>query len=343
MMADHEPGAALALPSFKGTKIKPLAEPSDAILWLDPAEVLIGTRIGFYFPEKAVALGRLIASVGQRDPIKVQRNPQAGGPAWKLVVGRHRLEGVRLEGLPLVQAIEVFGDAATLREMEASENLHRRPLAPIERAMFVFELCRAAQERVAAEHGNLTQQQLGAAARWAKVRDGQALADQALQDEAADAGDKMSSAYGWQESVAEALDLGPRTIKRSLRLYRLVIEPFPDLIEALAKHPVVGENDKQLRDIADLPGENQRRAVIEALLADPELSAEGARVQAGIVGDGVKIAPGHFDKFTGQIKTGWGRLNLQQRRAFVPEIAALMHTPELKRELRDRLNEELGE
>lgn len=318
-------------------------ELGDAILWLDPAEVLIGERIGFYFPEKAVALGRLIASVGQRDPIKVERNPLAGGPAWKLVVGRHRLEGVRLEGLPLVQAIEVFGDAATLREMEASENLHRRPLAPIERAMFVFELCRAAQERVAAEHGNLTDQQLGAAKRWAKVRAGEIRSDQALQDEAADAEAKMDQAYGWQESVAEALDLGRSTIKRSLRLYRLVIEPFPELIEALAKHPVVGENDKQLRDIADLPGENQRRAMIEALLADPELSADGARVAVGIAGaTGAQPKPGAYDKFTGQISTGWERLGRGERARFLPTLAAML-TPDLKRQMRDLLNSELGE
>lgn len=309
---------------------------------VSPLHVEEGTRIGFLHEDKAAALGRLMAVDGQRDPIKVVANPANADQPWRLVTGMHRLIGARIEGIT-VWAIEVSGEPEDLADLEASENLHRRPLAPIERAKFVHALCEAATLRIARQHGDLTQAQIAIKARWDRVRSLDLKVEQALQDEAADTEDKMSAVYGWQESAADAMGLDPRTIRRSLRLYRLVIEPFPELIEALAKHPVVGENDKQLRDIADLPGENQRRAVIEALLADSELSAEGARVRVGIVGAGVKIAPGHFDKFTGQIKTGWQRLNLHQRRAFVPEIAALMHTTELKRELRDRLNEELGE
>ncbi|MFK5126602.1 hypothetical protein, partial [Klebsiella pneumoniae] len=92
-----------------------------------------------------------IAELGQRDPIKVRRNTKAGKP-WVLVVGRHRLEGCRAEGIN-VWAIEVKGKAEDFVDLEASENLHRRDLNPIERAIFVHSLCQAARDRLAREHG----------------------------------------------------------------------------------------------------------------------------------------------------------------------------------------------
>jgi ParB family transcriptional regulator, chromosome partitioning protein len=308
---------------------------------LSPLHVDEGTRIGFLHEDKAAALGRLMAVDGQRDPIKVVANPGNANQPWRLVTGMHRLIGARIEGIT-VWAIEVAGKPEDLADLEASENLHRRPLAPLERAKFVHALCEAATLRIARQHGDLTQAQIAIKARWDRVRNLDLKVEQALQDEATDTEDKMSAVYGWQESAADAMGLDPRTIRRALRLYRLVIEPFPDLIEALSKHPVVGENDKQLRDIADLPGENQRRAVIEALLADHELSADAARVQVGIAGV-TSATPAPYDKFAGQISTGWQRLSLPQKREFVERIPAMLGTDDMKRRLRDLLNKELGE
>ena len=103
---------------------------------IDPETVHVPERIGFLHEDKAVALGRLIAVDGQRDPIKVQRlKRHPSGKDWKLVVGMHRLHGCLLEEI-MVLAFEVEGSADQLAELEASENLHRRPLGPIERAKF---------------------------------------------------------------------------------------------------------------------------------------------------------------------------------------------------------------
>ncbi|MGY6358118.1 hypothetical protein, partial [Citrobacter amalonaticus] len=77
---------------------------------------------------------------------------------------------------------------------------------------------------------------------------------------------------------------------------------------ALSRHPVVGENAKQLRDIADIKDEAERRAVIEALLDDPEPSADEAMVQAGLgVARGPDATPVAHQKFFNQITGGWGR------------------------------------
>ena len=307
---------------------------------LDPSEVETATRIGFLHTDKATALGRLIAVDGQRDPIKVVKNRKGAERPWRLVTGMHRLHGCELEGISVL-ALEVSGKPEDLTDLEASENLHRRPLGPIERAKFTAALVQAAQERIAREHGNLSHQKRGAKIRWERVKAGEIRTDEALKDEAGDAYANLAQAYGWEESVGEALGMSRRSIHRDLALFRLLIEPFPDLIEQLARHPIVGENASQLKAIADVKDEAARRKVIEQLLGDDELSADEARVQVGIDRP-AGPAPAPHQKFVDQIEGGWSRLPLGEKRNFVPRIPAML-THEMRRELRDLLNKALGE
>lgn len=314
------------------------------LLRVAPSDIHIPTRLGLYFPDKAAALGRLMAISGQRTPITVRASLgtafEKHGKPWTLIAGRHRLGGALIEELPLVLALErIGGSAADALDEEASENLDRREQPPLERAIFIHATCEAAKARL----GDASQQSLAAKARWDRVKSGAIRADQALQDDVDDASDTMSLAYGWAESVAEAFGRDKRSIHRALKLHRMIIEPIPEMVQALSDHPVVGSNAAQLKVIADLPGENQRRAVIEALLADPELSADEARVQVGIAG-AAKTGPAQpYDKFTGQISTGWGRLSVPQRREFIARIPAMLGSDDMKRRLRDLLNEELGD
>lgn len=320
------------------------------LLEIAPADVMIPERIGFLHEDKAAALGRLMAVDGQRDPIKVTRNLPSkaiadvvaeGKKPWKLVTGMHRLTGAAMEGIT-VFAIEVSGKAEDLADLEASENLHRRPLGPIERAKFTAALVTAAQERIAREHGELDQYQRGAKARWDRVKHGEELADGALRDETEDACAKIAQAYSWEESVGEALGMSRRTIHNDLALYRLIIQPFPDLAEALAKHPVVGENGSQLKAITQVKDEGLRRKVIEALLADPEIGVEDAKIAAGLEGFRPDATPVAHQKHMDAVTNNWKRLSVPQQRQFLPKFVELL-TPEMKRTLRDRLNEELGE
>lgn len=309
------------------------------VMALDPATVEIPARIGFLHQDKAAALGRLMAVDGQRDPIKVVAQPKKAQP-WRLVTGMHRLTGAALEQID-VYAIEVLGKPEDLADLEASENLHRRPLGPIERAKFTAALVQAAQDRIAREHGNLKQQALAQKARWDRVRAGMDRAEDALTAEVGDTCDKMSRVYGWAESTADALGFDKRTIQRDLTLFRLVIEPFPDLAEALSLHPVVGENASQLRAIAQVKDEGARRTVIEALLADPEIGADDARILAG-VDRPAGPAPAPYQKHLNAIEGGLSRLGRSERHRFVRDRLVELLSKAEKRDLRDRLNEELG-
>lgn len=323
---------------------------SAQVLELSPIDIEIPERIGFLHEDKAAALGRLMAVDGQRDPIKVTRNlPKKsieavvaeGKKPWRLVTGMHRLTGARMEGIT-VFAIEVKGKPEDLADLEASENLHRRPLGPIERAKFTAALVTAAQERLAREHGDLSQKQLAIKARWDRVRHGEDGAEAALRDETEDTCATMSHVYGWEEAVSDALDMSRRTIHRDLALYRLVIEPFPDLAEQLAKHPVVGENGSQLKALTQLKDERVRRRVIEALIANTEIGVEDAKIAAGVDAFAAKVTPVTYEKHYNAIESAWDRLGNSERSQFLPKFAALL-TEGQKRALRDRLNEELGD
>lgn len=310
------------------------------LLELSPHHIDEGQRIGFLHEDKAAALGRLMAVDGQRDPIKVVANPNNPDKPWRLVTGMHRTVGARIEGIT-VWAIEVSGKPEDLADLEASENLHRRPLGPIERAKFTAALVQAAQERLAREHGELSQQRLAIKARWDRVKAGETRAEDALTEEVGDTHAKLAHVYGWEESVGEALGMSRRSIHRDLELFRLVIEPFPELAEALSNHPVVGENASQLRAIAQVKDEAARRRVIDALLADDEIGADDARIMAGInppAGPAPLPHQKHFDAITG----GWSRLGTGERKRFLRDTFVPLLTPGEKRELLDQLNAELG-
>ncbi len=314
----------------------------EALLRIAPSDIHIPKRLGLYFPDKAAALGRLMVIHGQRTPITVRKNVIGERP-WALVVGMHRLNGALIEEMPHVFALErVGGSNADALDEEASENLDRRDQPPLEKAIFIHATCKAARDRVARQHGGASDRMLGAKARWAKVKAGEIRAEQVLQEESDDAADTMSAAYGWEDSVAEAFGRDKRTIRRALALYRLVIEPFPELTQALSDHPVVGNNAAQLKAIAEVQDEKQRLAVIEQLLGDPELSADEARVTVGI-GQTEGRAPTTFEKYTNQITGGLTRMSATDQKRGLTSIVHALKSDEVKRQLRDMLNAELGE
>lgn len=307
------------------------------VLTIDPDLVFVPERIGFYYPDKAKALGKLMKASGQRDPVKIAKHD--GEKPWKLVTGLHRHAGAIFEQL-LLNAIEVEGDRHELLDIEASENLERRDLPPLERAAFVAAKVEAVKRKLAAEHGGVSQQKLAAKARWDKVKLGEARFEEAMDDEAEDARLTIGRAYGWEEEVAQAIGLGRATIHNDLLLHRTLIAPFPQHAAALAAHPVVGSNASQLMKLAKIKDDGLREQAVEALLRCPGMDAAWAREEVGV--DTPKGATTPFQKHCDAITGNWGRLTLPQQRAFVPQLAK-MFTPEMKRELRDQLNRELGE
>jgi uncharacterized ParB-like nuclease family protein len=297
------------------------------VMSIDPTTVDadFGGRIGLYYPAKCHALAALISAHGQNDPIKVVLVRKG---KWRLVAGLHRLQACISLGIS-VRAIEVAGDAAELAHIQASENVDRRELEPLERALFVHAVAEAAKARVLAEHGVENEQQLGGLKRQNKVQ----YSDIEKADEVAEAaGVNLTRAYGWREETAAALGLDLNALKRSMRIHRMICAPFPEMIDAFKDHPVAKVADSLLK-IAAIKSEVTRRRVIEILLAGPK-DLGFAMQSAGVTE--VKAAPDAYAKFSSQILGGWGRLGVAERRKFIPELVAAI--PEGMRAL---LREEL--
>lgn len=309
------------------------------MLELDPNDIDDSGRIGFFYPDKAAALGRLMKVDGQRTPINVTRSRKGAEKPWKLVVGMHRTAGARMEGIP-VFALEVSGKPEDLKELEASENNHRRRLEPLERAKFTAALVQAARDRVARENGNLSQQKLAIRARWERVKALETKAAEALTEEVNDTCLNFGRVYGWEESACDALNMSRAAIHNDLQLFRLLIEPFSDLIEALAAHPVVGSNASQLKLIAAIKDERTRRSAIEALLADKEMSADDAVIAAGVA---QAKKPDPQRKAVDAVMGNLGRLTATEQKRFAPDIVSVFKSTEVKRQVRDLINAQLGD
>lgn len=191
-------------------------------LSVDLIDPNIKGAIGFYFPLKAEALAALIVSDGQNDPIKV-RAINKGKYKWQRVTGLHRLEACRMAGIQ-VKALEVLASQFDhgFDEIQASENMHRRALGPIERACFVHALAEAAKARVAAAHPGKSQQEIAVSAHWDKVN---FAPPERAKDVDADTVENFSTVYGWKEEVSKALDIHKKSLQNSLAIYRAVVAP----------------------------------------------------------------------------------------------------------------------
>ncbi|MGE4321751.1 MAG: hypothetical protein AB7E60_01825 [Sphingobium sp.] len=294
------------------------------VLQLSPDDIAIGERLGAFWPDKAAAIGRLMAEDGQNEPIKVRRNGPNAAKPWTLVAGLHRLEGARLERLAFVDAIAVAGDDATLRKIEASENVERGSRGPLERASFVRAIADAAEKRIKDLHGDLTPEQVAIRARWDRMKakaPGVERDDDLNDAEAQYTADILSGVYGWQESVAETLGMTSRSVRRDLALYRALIAPFPALWRELATHPVIGENASALREIAAVKDVEARRALVESLVETPDMTLAQAMDGLGLSAPKAVPATG-ATKFMNNAAANIARLSPEQQRSWAPAFAA---------------------
>lgn len=246
------------------------------VLELDPSDIDETGRIGLFFPEKAEAYAVLFARDGQHTPIFVRRNGNRAKQPWSLVAGLHRNRGCKIAGLK-VRAKVVEGDDDTLKAVQASENLDRRDVAPLERAMLVAATAEAAKRRAYALHGVDNDKALAAKAKAAGVKmtaaeradQVQFTAVEKADAEAVFAGDILSAAYSWSAATAAACGMGVESLKRSLRIFRIIVEPNRDLMDAIKDHAVAQNASALLAICGEGRNPANVRKVIEWLIANP--------------------------------------------------------------------------
>lgn len=319
----------------------------DQVIELDPATIDVTGRVGLFYPEKAEAYAALIARDGQRTPIVVRSNGNRAKLPWTLVAGLHRHAACTMAGLP-IRAIVVEGDADELRAIQASENLDRRDLLPLERAMFVAAVADAAKKRAYTLHGVDNDKALAAKAKAATVKMTAAKRVDQIQftsvekadAEAEFAGDMLSSAYSWNDATAAASGMGVESLKRSLRIYRIIVEPNRDLMDALKNHAVAGNASALLAICAKGNDPANVRAIVEWLIAHPDAkTADEAMVALELMPSrGGTGAPATGDtKFLNGLQSNLQRLSLNgQRRA--ADVIAQSIAPSALTAVRDAIS-----
>lgn len=309
---------------------------------LHPATVIVGPRIGLFWPEKAAAIGAKMQRVGQNDPIKVTHKEGQ----WELVTGYHRLQGAIGLALDAIDAIEVAGTADDLLDIEASENLDRRDFEPIERALFVRAAVDLAERRAEKQRGGASPHQLAIAARWNRVKNNVAVRlDEKAAAEAEYTECISCTAYGWSEEMADSLGMSRRSLFDSLKIHRQLIAPFErELWEELARVPL-GRKKKSLVEIADIADEMTRRLVIDTIVGDEAgeiKSVDDAMIAAGARAAAAKVRLSGDTKHMNGAQSNLSRLSAAGWRSFAPTLVE-MAKPAALRELRAAIDARLAE
>ncbi len=279
------------------------------IILLQPEQIDASDRLRPVDPMWAEALAGIMEAEGQHTPIEVCRLP--GRSDYRLVTGAHRHAAATLKGLWL-RAEVVTSDAAERRLREVSENLHRRDLAPLDRAAFIAELVAVHKARAGIDFEK-DGRFISATVRWQK----------ALKDEADDTNVTMTNVYGWAEKTAEQLGFSRAKVERDLYLYRRI---SPTIIDSLRRrdHPVL-RNASQLRALAKLDDVQQSK--VHSLLMHADAVIKGApfaTVTEALAALSNKAAPAPEDKRLNAFLGAFSRMSLQEKKGALRHLAEQM-------------------
>jgi hypothetical protein len=291
-------------------------EPLSDFILVRTDEIDVGERLRPIDSVWAEALGQMMVRDGQDTPITICRLP--GRSRWLLVAGGHRLVGAISAEIELLKAEVVSADRDDRRLREVRENVMRSGLAPIDRAAHIAEAV-AILKRRAGVDPVADGRAASAAARWQK----------AVKDEATDANDTMSFAYGWTDEVADQIGLNKRTVERDIMLYRRL---SPSLVEKLrtARHPILN-NGTQLRTLAKLDEHAQGKVVQLLLVPGASLNYGQPKTVADAIAHplGPKPAAKKPDAETKRLSAFLGtfhRMSLAEQKGALAQLAGQLPT-----------------
>lgn len=218
--------------------------------------ILIGRRLRAIDPDYAALMATSMAETGQHTPVHV--GPADAEGVHPLIAGGHRCAAAKLVGLATVNAMVFRGDALAAQLLEIDENLMRRGLSEMDRAVFLSRR-KEIYEALHPETG------MGKAP---KGQERQIVV--------------LSGMPAFSENVAEKLGLSRRSIERAISRARIE----PDLRDLLAR-TCWADHGQTLDGLVRLSPENRRGAVLALTRAEapaPNLPAAVAEVTGALEG-----------------------------------------------------------
>jgi ParB family chromosome partitioning protein len=258
-------------------------------------------------PDWVAALAADIDGQGLRIPILVVE----AGKRFRLVAGGHRLAAAKLLKWKSIRAdvkpADAFADEAALKLAEIAENLMRRELSALDRAMDV------------AAWREIYEQAQGAVKRGGNRRAASKFHDETLidADPMAAAAERFAASFG--EAAQRALGLSKVTVWRCLKIASL--DGYTRERVALTR---IADSQSELMALADLAQE-MRPAVLDHVLSEPPMAGSVAGAVAMIEG---RKPEDPAEKAFRSFSDSWRRFPVRQRRAFVrahqAEILAML-------------------
>lgn len=219
--------------------------------------------------------------IGQTDPILVR--PVADG-RYQLVAGAHRLAAAGLIGWSEIDCTVREMDDLQARLAEIDENLIRRELSPIDRAIFLSER-KAVYEQLfpATAHGGDRKS--------AEIKGENQVANVATR---------------FSDDVADRIGISERTIWRAVALVHALGR---EALERLRGTPLAS-NQSELEKLAKLP-EKRRGAVVDAIAAGTAKSVREALAEP---------APDRGDVIVQKLIDLWSRAGRDERKRFLTHV-----------------------
>lgn len=286
----------------KATQAKPdgpASTPQGERRTVPAAAVHVGDRLRQVDRDWVAALAESMRQVGVMEPPVVRPRGTSDADGWDLVAGAHRCaaltDGLGWTEIPVVV---VQMDDLQARLTEIDENLMRRELEPLDRAVFLAER-KAVYE---AMHPEAKEHAAGGKGKAAAVKITAA---------------ETPPVIGFAREVQEKIGLAERTIRRAVQIASKLA---PEVRQQLQqwRHWKEGE----LYKLSKLPAEDQV-AVVQDLLADdadtpPDLGA-ALRAHGREGPQAAADDDGGFQK----LLSAWNRADRRGQRDFVAHLAQI--------------------
>lgn len=203
-------------------------------------------------PDYAAAIAVSMAEATQLQPIIVR--PVAGERPYEVVCGGHRHHAAIISGIAFIDAeIREMTDGEA-RIAEIDENVVRKELSALDRALSLAERKRLYEET------------------YPEAKHGGDRKKKSAKDQVAN----MATWSRYSKDAAKKTGLSERSIQRATEL----ASKFPPDLIALVRGTKLADNAAALKKLCRLP-EDQRRAAVEAMAAGEAKSIAGALAARG--------------------------------------------------------------
>jgi ParB family chromosome partitioning protein len=251
--------------------------------------ITVGDRLRAVDPDHVAHIAASIGQIGQQAPILVA--PAGADGRHLLLAGAHRLEALRLIGQGTAAALIVDVDALDRRLIEIDENLMRRELSELDRAVFLAERKAIYEQRHPEARNGRAPKPLG---RYEKKM--------IFQDHL------PHGVPGFHRDAAAKLGLSASYIRKLLARARIE----PDQRARLAGSRWA-DHGPTLDAVARYEDPKERRAVVDALTRLDERARNLAAAEAEVFGP--RNRDDAEDQFA-RLMTSWRKAGAAARRRF---------------------------